>query len=350
MIAMLEAWRRAGPWAPRPLRIAGAVALAAGVVFLAWPLAALSPPGFTEYAMQDRTDIPAAIAAGPDGSVWFTIDFSDALGIVREGRLRKIPKGRESVEPLGLAVDAAGAAWFTDALVQSIGRATADGAMAWFKLPTPIARMGRVAVGPDGAVWFADAWSSSLTRLKDGAFTPHYFASAEPAPFGVAAGPDGTIWATLQSANRLVRLGADGRLVELDLPTRAAGPSDVAVDRTDTVWFVELRGNKIGAFREDRFVEIAVPSSAAGLTGLAVAPDGSVWFAELRAGKLGRVHDGRIREYDLPRERARPVGVAVDPGGNVWYADMSGWVGQLSSERARAGDLEIWRLVPWPRS
>ena len=46
--------------------------------------------GFTEYRMPARTDIPTAIAIGPDGTVWFTIDFAAAIGMLRNGRIERI--------------------------------------------------------------------------------------------------------------------------------------------------------------------------------------------------------------------------------------------------------------------
>jgi streptogramin lyase len=41
-------------------------------------------------------------------------------------------------------------------------------------------------------------------------------------------------------------------------------------------------------------------------------------------------------EYVLPRADARPFGIAVDAGNNVWYTDLSGWLGRLDADRARA--------------
>jgi virginiamycin B lyase len=320
-----------------------------GLLALAWRLAPSSAAGIVEYRMLDPTDIPTAVAVGPDGAVWFTIDFSDAIGVLRDGRLQKIPKGRENLEPLGLAVDAAGNAWYADPLAQAIGRVTPGGSVETFTLPAPIARLGRLAVAPDGAVWFADVWANSFTRLEDGRFAPHPLPSREPGPFGVAVDASGTVWGTLQSANQLVRIAPDGQMTALDLPTRGAVPSDVAVDASGAVWFLETRANKIGRFAEGRFAEFAVPTPSAGLVGLAVAPDGAVWFAEVGAQRLGRLRDGAITEFTLPHRDARPFDVAVDALGNVWYTDLQGRLGKLPTERAAAVQLDLTRLVPWPR-
>jgi virginiamycin B lyase len=291
--------------------------------------------GFTEYRMQGARDIPTAVAVAPDGTVWFTIDFSDAIGILRQDRIQRIPKGRENFEPLGLAVDRNGSAWYTDGPSRLISRMSPDGVVASFALSTPVAKLARLAAAPDGAIWFAEESAYSFTRLKDGAFTRHAVSTPGIAPFGVAVDASGTVWGTLPGANRLVRISARGEVSELDPPTRSAQLGDVAVAADGAVWFLEMQANKIGRFANGQFAEFPVPTRSAGLTALAIAPDGAVWFTELRGQRLGRLRDGVITEFPLPQSTARPFGIAVDGAGNVWYTDLSSGLGRLSAERAR---------------
>jgi virginiamycin B lyase len=303
---------------------------------VAWRVGPWRPWGFVEYRMPSPSDIPTAVAVAPDGAVWFTIENSDSIGVFRDGKIAKFPKGKQNVEPLGLAVDSSGVAWYTDAAARAIGRITRDGVVTSFRLPTPADKLARLTVAPDGAVWFADGTSLSVTRLKNGVFTPFETGSFRAAPFGVAVDPAGTVWATLGNANRLERVEPDGRLSELDVPTRGSVPSDIKVDSRGTVWFLEFRANQIGRWAGQRFAEFPVPTPSAGLTGLAIAPDGAVWFAEVRGHALGRLRDSVITEFALPRSDGRPFDVAVDAANDVWYTDLSGWLGKLSHERARA--------------
>jgi virginiamycin B lyase len=244
--------------------------------------------------------------------------------------------------PLGLAADADGSAWYTDAHLRAVSHVSNDATITSFDLATPVARLGRLALAPDGAVWFAESTAVSVTRLQDGRFTRRAVgpftgaAEANVAPFGVAVDAQGTVWATLQSANKLVRIPARGEMTEFELPTRQSGPGDVAVDPSGGVWVLEVTANKVARFAGGRFEEFSVPTPNAGLTALAVAPDGAAWFTEARAHKLGRVRGGVIREFALPRRDARPFGVAVDGANNVWYTDLSGWLGMLRGDRARA--------------
>src|SRR5439155_16418446 len=126
-----------------------------------------------EYPMLTKTDIPTAVAAAPGGAVWFTIELSDSIGVLRNGRIERFRKGPQNLEPLGLAVDAQGAAWYTDVAARAISRIAPDGTITSFALGTPVARLGRLAVAPDGGVWFTDATTLSITRLKDGVFMRH---------------------------------------------------------------------------------------------------------------------------------------------------------------------------------
>ena len=58
-----------------------------------------------------------------------------------------------------------------------VSRMTPSGAVSSVPIDTPIVRLGRLAVAPDGAAWFAEATSYSITRVKDGELTRYPFAS-----------------------------------------------------------------------------------------------------------------------------------------------------------------------------
>ena len=326
------------------LRLVGVAIIVAGILAaaLAWRFGPWPGSGFVEWRMPQVTDVPVAVALALDGTVWFTLDSSNAIGRLKDGRIEKVRKPTDNLEPLGLAADADGSAWYTDAHLRAISHVSNDATITSFDLATPVARLGRLALAPDGAVWFAESTAVSVTRLQDGRFTRHAVgpltgaAEANVAPFGVAVDAQGTVWATLQSANKLVRIASRGEMTEFELPTRQSGPGDVAVDPSGAVWVLEVTANKVARFAAGRFEEFSVPTPNAGLTALAVAPDGAVWFTEVRAHKLGRVRGGVIKEFALPRRDARPFGVAVDGANNVWYTDLSGWLGMLRGERARA--------------
>jgi virginiamycin B lyase len=302
----------------------------AGVALAVWKIPLGKGSGAVEYPMLVSTDIPTAVAAAPDGSIWFTIDFGEGVGLVRDGKVQRIPKpGGRNVEPIGLGVDGAGAVWVTDPAKAAVTQITAAGDARSFPLGTPVARLARLAVAPDGAVWFAESTTFSITRLKDGKLDRHEFKSLRGGPYGVTVAQDGTVWATLQSGNQLLRISPSGEMSEFDLPTPGAAPTDVAADKTGAVWVLEFGANKIARFADGKFVEYALPKNKAAPSGITVAPDGSVWFGVMRGAALGRLHAGQMSFTPLPRDTARPYSVAADAQGNVWYADISGYVGKV---------------------
>ncbi|HTS52116.1 MAG TPA: hypothetical protein VMH26_02480 [Burkholderiales bacterium] len=315
-----------------PLVVALVLILAgAALAWKLWPRRIAS----VEYPMLVSTDIPTAVAVAPDGSVWFTIDFGEGIGLVRDGRVQRVSKKGRNVEPIGLGVDASGTAWVTDPAAIAVSRITAAGELQSFPLGTPIARLARLAVAPDGAVWFAESTAYSITRLKDGVLQRHDVQSVRGGPYGVAVAADGTVWATLQSANQLIRIAPSGEMTQYDLPTPGASPTDVAVDPKGGVWIVEFRGNKVAHFVDGKFTEYPLPEGKAAPSGLVVAPDGAVWFGVLRGGGVGRLRDGRMELFQLPRDNARPYTLAADATGNIWYADIAGFVGMIPASAAR---------------
>jgi virginiamycin B lyase len=316
----------------------GALVAVLGIAVLAsgalWLGRAVPEEKFVEYRMGEPQDAPIAIAAGADGSIWFTIDHSDAIGRLRNGRVERLPTSGRNIEPIGLAVAADGSAWYTDLAARAIARISGAGEIARFVLDTPITRLGRLAIAPDGAVWFADPTGYGITRLKDGVFTRYRIGSARGGPYGVAVTADGAIWATLQNGNQLLHLAADGTSRTFDLPRGGAVPADVAVGSDGSVWFLQFRANRVGRFKDGQFSDVEVGRENAGLSGIAMAPNDDVWFGMMRRASLGRLRNGHIEVFALPRDNARPFSVAVDRDGNVWYADISGFVGMLPARHA----------------
>ncbi len=318
----------------RILHVLIAAAAIAAVLVAAWRLAPPPTAPVVEYPMLEKYDIPAAIAAAKDGSIWFTIDFSDAIGVFRNGKIERIRKGSRNMDPIGIAVDQDGNAWYADAPALSIGRISPSNEIKNFPLGTPVARLQRVSVAPDGAIWFAEGSTYSVTRLKDNILARYELQSARGAPYGVAIAPDGYAWATLQQAGQIVRIDPEsGKTDWFWVPSPASAPTDIAVDAKGDVWFLEFRSNQLGRIRNGEFTEYPIPSESriAGVAGLTIAPDGAVWFAMVRDGSLGRFKNGVFTFFPLPRFRARPVGVTADSAGNIWYVDLTGYLGKIAA-------------------
>src|ERR1700722_17233854 len=89
--------------------VLGIAALAGGALLR---VRAIPEEKFVEYRMSEPQDAPIAIAAGTDGSIWFTIDHADAIGRLRNGHIERLPTSGRKIEPLGLPVADEGSAWY----------------------------------------------------------------------------------------------------------------------------------------------------------------------------------------------------------------------------------------------
>ena len=149
----------------------GAAVLVAALGGAATWVANRNYPGmrFIEYRMAQPLDTPTAIAAAPDGTIWFTIDLAAAIGRVHDGRLERLSLASSNVEPIGLGAGPDGSAWYTDNGARAISRITPTGEISSFPLGTPIVRLGRLTVAPQGAVWFAEATGYRMTLLHGSA-------------------------------------------------------------------------------------------------------------------------------------------------------------------------------------
>jgi streptogramin lyase len=87
-------------------RLVSVAIIVAGIlaIALAWRFGPWAGSGFVEWRMPQGTDIPVAVALAGDGTVWFTIDSSNAIGRLKDGRIEKVRKptqpghGRRQIE------------------------------------------------------------------------------------------------------------------------------------------------------------------------------------------------------------------------------------------------------------
>jgi virginiamycin B lyase len=173
-------------------------------------VARIDPATMNEEAV---SDIPLTgfnirnLAPGPDGNVWVT-DFGGQIGMVT-------PSG--TVTAFNPAGDAAwdivpgpdGNLWYTapEGTDTKIGRVTPAGDVGLQYSATPVGDQRGITVGPDGALWFAQAFANSIGRMTlDGQFTEEKGLTAGARPEYIAAGPENTLWFTEKDGNRIGRI------------------------------------------------------------------------------------------------------------------------------------------------
>jgi virginiamycin B lyase len=190
-------------------------------MFAAGKIGRITPNGvITEFDIPTPDSGPRALAAGPDGNVWFS-EFK----------------------------------------ASKIGRITPDGVVREFVLPRPSSGPGDITAGADGAMWFVELSGQIDGLTPDGARVGRITMSGEitefrmpdggPSPVNIAVGPDRNVWYTRGS--KLGRVTPDGAVTELSIGadgSRAVGLS-AGSDRqppdrlTNRLWFVDGGANRI---------------------------------------------------------------------------------------------------------
>jgi hypothetical protein len=191
---------------------------------------------------------PTAIAAGPDGNLWFT-ESGGPGGIGRitpSGVITEFTAGLTSgSSPWAITAGADGNLWFTENFDPGrIGRITPSGLITEFSSGLGPGPPQDITSGPDGNVWFAQASNPGLV----GRITPSGQITEFPlsptthsTPQGITAGPDGNLWFTERGGSGAIgRVTPSGFITEFTGGlTASAAPWGITTGIDGNVWFAE---------------------------------------------------------------------------------------------------------------
>jgi len=227
---------------------------------------------------------------------------------------------------------------------RSITRFAPDGTVTSFGMPEeapggPTGSYSTIAewslvVAPDGSVWFGghrhpldaegrEAGSEAIV----GRLTPGGDLSEFTLPHGgghptrLAVGPEGNVWFTADEAGSVGYLTPTGQIQEFPL-SRKASPNFIA-GGADGVWFTEQEEGSIlaritPAGQMDEF-RISGKEEGPGVGSLTTGPDGRIWFAA-GSGQVGRIDSsGHLSKISLPQQ-TWVEDIVAGPEGSLWYA------------------------------
>jgi streptogramin lyase len=146
----------------------------------------------------------------------------------------------------GITAGPDGNVWFTDAYGK-IGKMTSSGVVTMYEVPLQKSSPTGITLGPDGNLWFADSfdWIGRITT--SGVITMFGPVSQGGAPRGIAAGPDGKLWFTEYSANRIGAITTSGEITEFEIPGGYYEPLFLSVGPDGAIWFT-TESRHIGRF------------------------------------------------------------------------------------------------------
>ena len=275
-----------------------------------WGIVAYAPARLNADGSITRFPLPdgnyaQAIAAGPDGALWFTEPYHGFVANAPAGSVR-----------------------------QAIGRISTSGQIREYLVPANAAKPDQIAAGPDGAMWFtlndfgAGTAAPMIGRinLSLGVVSEYAVPNAATLPHSIVTGPDGNLWFTDQgiaqgSSNPAINTGVNyigkvtpsGTVTLFGLPPQAENQKagfvlgGITPGPDGNVWFVEPKSGQIARITPGGTVaEFPVPTLTSAPTDITLARDGALWFTELLGDQVGRYLPGP----DLSAAPATPVAVA----------------------------------------
>ncbi|MBU6279425.1 MAG: hypothetical protein KGN78_09275 [Actinomycetales bacterium] len=267
--------------------------------------ASAAPAGeFTTFDLGPAGYSGNAIAAGPDGNMWFTNNAKNSIGVIT-------PKG--SVRYFPVPTDAS----------QTSGSGLFD-----------------ITAGPDGNMWFTGFYANFVGKVTpNGVITLYPVPLAESHPLGITAGVDGNLWFTLDFANGIGRITPAGVITLFPIPTAGVEgivvsgtlvntPNEITAGPLDSLWFTMPAANLIGRMTMAGVVTTypsgtVTPSSTAAtnvsLGSITTGANGFLYFAESAAGKIGQMTpDGVVTTYALS-SAAQPWAITPGPADTLWF-------------------------------
>jgi virginiamycin B lyase len=199
---------------------------------------------------------PWNITSGPDGALWFTDNSSGAVGrlpTTGTGATEYAVPGSgagNDREPYGIVAGPDGALWITDFL-GAIDRMTTAGTVANRYL-IGSSQPDIIVPGPDGALWYTLSFQYAIGHITTTG-TNHFFPTPTGGPQsysnGIAVGGDGALWFAL-NASAIGRITTAGVVTECPTPTKPVGGTSLPFGMTAgpdaAMWFTENQAGKIG--------------------------------------------------------------------------------------------------------
>lgn len=295
-----------------------------------------------------------AIAAGPDGNMWFTNNANNSIGVITpKGSVTYFPVPTDASQTSGsglfaLAAGPDGSMWFTGFYANVIGKVAPSGAVTLYPVPLPNSHPYGITPGVDGNLWFTMDFANGIGRI-----TPNGVVTLFPIPtsgmtgitaasncvmcaYSIAAGPLDSMWFTIPSANLIGRITVDGVVTTFPVTTTSTASSAgttptigaLTTGADGHIYFTQNADGMIGEMTVDGVVtNIPLPSGAQP-TSITPGPADTLWFNESGVNSLGSLLvpgakvAAAITQFRFPTPSSSPTAVATGPDGNVWFTSL----------------------------
>jgi virginiamycin B lyase len=182
-----------------PITRLGRLAIAPdGAVWFADPtgygITRLKDGVFTRHRIESARGGPYGVAVAADGTIWATLqNGNQLLHLAVDGTSRTFDLPRGGAVPADVAVGSDGSVWFLQFRANRVGRFK-DGQFSDVEVGRENAGLSGIAVAPNDDVWFGMMRRASLGRLRSGRLDVFALPRDNARPFSVAVDHDGNVW------------------------------------------------------------------------------------------------------------------------------------------------------------
>lgn len=302
-------------------------AIALLLIFLAWPAAA-NEVRSENFPLPDGTH-PHDVAPAPDGTVWYTAQYSGALGRLdpETGETKEIPLG-EGSRPHGVIVGPDNFAWVTDGglnAIVSVHPKTLE--VTRYPLPegTGYTNLNTATFGADGKLWFTG--QSGIYGSLDPASGDMRVHEAPRGygPYGIHHTPDGEVWFASLAGGYIGHIDTKtGKVQVIDPPTADAGPRRIWSDSKGKLWVSEWDAGQLARYDPGTgtWREWPLPGGDPAAYAVYVDEMDMVWLSDFGANAVLRFdpESETFQSFAIPRPGAT-VRQMLGRKGEVWAAE-----------------------------
>lgn len=239
-----------------------------------------------EWNVPTPNSNPHDPAVAPDGSLWWTGQFTNRLGRLdpTTGMTREYPLKSPNSGPHGLTFDREGNVWYTGNYAKLDPR---TGNVTEYKIPDPKASDPHTPVfDQQGILWFTVQGGNFVGRLdpRTGKIDLKRVATEDALPYGMVITSKGVPIFCEFGTNKLAKVDPQTmQITEYKLPGEGTRPRRIAITKDDTIYFTDFEGGHLGRFNPTTGEVKMWPSPGGPMSspyGVTVTPDGRVWYSE----------------------------------------------------------------------
>jgi virginiamycin B lyase len=278
----------------------------------------------------------SVLAQSPGSVVEFPVAYPNVPS-VETGACHPAPKG--STHEITFDAKGGNTFWITGQNYDQVVQVTQSGAMTFYAMPGQSGPHG-IEFDADRRLWVSLEFAGLIVRLDANGKIDRTIdvnldcptcvgGKLNPHPHGMGFGADGkTIWFTGKATGTVGKITPDGKITTYPLKTVGSVPIYVRAGNDGTMWVTELVGNKIARIGTDGSVlEIAIPTNNS--RPIAIVPEpgsNAMWFSEEAGNRVARIppdctpQNCAIAEYPLPMAQSNVIlaALAFDSDKNLW--------------------------------